>query len=399
MRPVYLDNNATTRTDPDVVEAMLPYFTDAFGNAASDHVFGEGPAAAIRAARRQVCALIGAAREEEIVFTSGATEANNAALLSAVAGEGERNELVVSAVEHPAILAVCDHLARERGLVVHRIGVDGKGRLDRDAYRRALGPRTVLVSIMWANNETGTIFPVAELAAEAHAAGALFHTDAVQAAGKVVIDLEATQIDMLSLSAHKFHGPKGVGALYLRKGIKFRPLIRGGHQQRGRRGGTENVPAVVGLGMAAERSKERLERETAHVKALRDRFEQGVLSRIEDCFIVGDPASRLPNTSNIAFDCAEGEAILINLNKAGIAASSGSACTSGSTEPSHVLKAMKLPYTAAYGAIRFSFSRDNVEADVIDALDVLPAIVAKARAVSPFAKERSAKVAAESAHF
>ena len=249
---------------------------------------------------------------------------------------------------------------------------------------------------MWANNETGTIFPVAELADLAQEAGALFHTDAVQAVGKIALDLKSTKIDMLSLSGHKFHGPKGIGVLYLRKGVKFRPMIRGGHQERARRGGTENVPAIMGLGKAAELAARRLGEERTTVADLRDRFEAGVLARIPDCFVVGDTENRLPNTSNIAFDYAEGEAILLQLNKAGIAASSGSACTSGSTEPSHVLQAMKLSYTAAHGAIRFSLSRENTRADVERVLDVLPSIVARAREVSLFSRERGTERAAVS---
>lgn len=388
MCPVYLDNNATTRVDPDVVAAMLPYFTESYGNASSSHEFGVSVAGAVREARQKVLSLLGAEREQEIIFTSGGTESDNAALLSAVELGGERDELVVSAVEHPAILTVCDALEKEHRVKVRRIGVDASGRIDMEAYRSALGPRTALASIMWANNETGTIFPMAELAALANEAGALFHTDAVQAVGKIAIHLKDTKIDMLSLSGHKFHGPKGIGVLYLRKGVKFRPLVRGGHQERARRGGTENVPAIVGLGKAAELAVQRLDGERTHVGVLRDCFEAGVLARISDCFVAGDIENRLPNTANIAFDYAEGEAILLHLNKAGIAASSGSACTSGSTEPSHVLTAMNFSYTAAHGAIRFSFSRENTAADVERVLDVLPGIVARAREVSLFAKER-----------
>ncbi|MDR3526095.1 MAG: aminotransferase class V-fold PLP-dependent enzyme, partial [Rhizomicrobium sp.] len=247
MHWAYLDNNATTRTDPEVAAAMLPFFSQSFGNPSSAHNFGDAAGAAVAYARRQVQALLGAEHETEIVFTAGATEANNAALLQALRRE-ERNELIISAVEHPAILAVVADQEKHHGMVAHRIGVDGCGRLDMAAYRRALSRKTALVSIMAANNETGTIFPVAELAEMAHAVGALFHSDAVQAAGKIVLDLKNTKIDMLSLSAHKFHGPKGIGALYVRKSTKFRALLRGGRQERSRRAGTENVPGIIGLG-------------------------------------------------------------------------------------------------------------------------------------------------------
>lgn len=385
MRPVYLDNNATTRMDPAVLAAMLPYFTDHFGNASSSHSFGAEGSAAIRKAREQVQELIGAAHAHEIVFTSGGTESDNAAILSALGNDPSRREVIVSAVEHPAVLAFMMHQQRERGIVVHVIPVDGQGRIDIGAYKAALGVKTAIASIMWANNETGTIFPVAELAELAHEAGALFHTDAVQAAGRVPIDLKTTEIDMLSLSAHKFNGPKGIGALYVRKGLRFNPLIRGGKQERGRRAGTENTPGIAGFGKAAELAHQRLLANTQQrVRNLRDWFEAEVLRRIRHCYVAGDPDRRLPNTSNIVFECAEGEVILSELDKAGIAVSSGSACASGSTEPSHVLRAMNVPYTSALGAIRFSFSHENTSGDVTWVLEVLPAIVDKAREVSGF---------------
>ena len=392
MRPVYLDNNATTRMDPAVLAAMLPYFREHFGNASSAHSFGAETSAAIRKARDQVQALIGAAHSHEIVFTSGGTESDNAAILSALEAQPGRKEIIVSAVEHPAVLAFVMHLQRDCGIVAHVIPVDGQGRIDIDEYKAALGHKTAVASIMWANNETGTIFPVADLAALAHEAGALFHTDAVQAAGRIRTDLQSTEIDMLSLSAHKFNGPKGVGALYVRKGLRFNPMIRGGKQERGRRAGTENTPGIVGLGKAAELAWQRLASSTAHrVRNLRDWFEVEVLARVSRCYIAGDVDRRLPNTSNIVFECAEGEVILSGLNKAGIAASSGSACASGSTEPSHVLRAMKVPYTSALGAIRFSFSHENTNGDVERVLEVLPAIVEKAREVSGFAADQGAE--------
>ncbi|WP_338333177.1 cysteine desulfurase NifS [Acetobacter sp. LMG 32666] len=384
MKPVYLDNNATTRVDPRVVDAMLPYFTEQFGNASSIHAFGADVGTAIRHARRQLQALLGTEFDHEIVYTGCGTEADNTALLSALETQGGRDEIVTSAVEHPAILALCAWLEKTRGVKVHYIGVDSRGRLDMDAYRKALGPRTAIASIMWANNETGNLFEVETLAELAHEAGALFHTDAVQAVGKVPMDLKTSEIDMLSLSGHKFHAPKGIGALYVRRGVRLRPMIRGGHQERGRRAGTENAPSIIGLGVAAELARTHLEDENTRVRALRDKLENGLLQRISHAMVTGDSDYRLPNTSNIAFEYIEGEGILLLLNKAGIAASSGSACTSGSLEPSHVLRAMKVPYTAAHGAIRFSLSRENTEEDVDHVLEVMPGIVETLRGMSPF---------------
>jgi cysteine desulfurase len=378
MHWAYLDNNATTRTDPEVVAAMLPFFSQSFGNPSSGHDFGKAASAAVSYARRQVQTLLGAEHDSEIVFTASATEANNAALLQALRRE-ERGEVIVSAVEHPAVLSVIADQEKHHGITVHRIGVDGSGRLDMAAYRRALSAKTALVSIMWANNETGTVFPVPELAAMAHEVGALFHTDAVQAAGKLAIDLKTTPIDMLSLSAHKFHGPKGMGALYVRKSTKFRAFLRGGRQERARRAGTENVPGIVGLGKAAELAAARMGEDALRIAALRDRLERSVLAIIEGSFVLGDTAHRLPGTSTVAFDGADGEEILFRLNKAGIAASAGSACTSGNIEPSHVLKAMRVPYAAAMGTLRFSLSRETSPADINHLLNALPEIVASAR--------------------
>ena len=394
MKSVYLDNNATTRVDPRVVEAMLPFFTEQFGNASSMHAFGAAVGGALKQARQSLQQLIGAEHDHEIVFTSGGTEADNTALLSALETQINRNEIVTTKVEHPAVLSLCKHLEETRGVKVHYVPVDSVGRLDIDAYRAALGPRTAIASVMWANNETGTLFPVARLAQLAHEAGALFHTDAVQAVGKVPISLKSTEIDMLSLSGHKLHGPKGVGALYVRRGVRMRPLVRGGHQERGRRAGTENAPGVIGLGKAAELALAHLGAESARVLGLRDRLERGILKSIERSILMGDPDARLPNTTNIAFEFIEGEAILLLLNRGGIAASSGSACTSGSLEPSHVLRAMNVPYTCAHGAIRFSFSRENDDADVDRVLEHLPGVISSLRAISPFWKDERAAQAA-----
>lgn len=392
MRSIYLDNNATTRTDPAVVAAMLPFFSEQFGNASSSHGFGSEVAGALKRARRNLQTLLGAAFDHEIIFTSGGTEADNTAILSALDTAAGRNEIVTSAVEHPAILAPLERLERAHGIKVHRIGVDGRGRLDIEAFRRALGPHTALVTVMAANNETGTLFPIGQLAELAHGAGALFHTDAVQAVGKIPLDLGALPIDMLSLSGHKLHGPKGIGALYVRKGIAFNPLILGGPQERRRRGGTENVPGIVGLGKAAELASGLIQEEQHRVRALRDRLERGIRHH-GHCMVLGDPENRLPNTLNVAFEHLEGEAILHHLNKAGIAASLGSACASGSMEPSHVLRAMNVPPSALRGAIRFSLSRDNTLDDVDDVLRVLPGIVAGLRAMSPFSQAQAPRAA------
>jgi len=381
--PIYLDNNATTRVDARVVEAMLPFFSEHFGNPSSMHAFGRQVGAAIKKARQQVQALLGAAHESEIVFTSCGTESDSTAILSALKAQPERRVIITTAVEHPAILNLCDWLEKE-GYVVHKLPVDRKGRIDLDQYRSLLTPNVAIVSAMWANNETGTLFPVEEMAEMAAAAGIMFHTDAVQAVGKIPIDLKKTRIDMLSLSGHKLHAPKGIGVLYLRRGSRFRPLLRGGHQERGRRAGTENAPGIVALGRACELAMEALEHENTVVKRLRDKLERGILARVPHAFATGDTLYRLPNTSNIAFEYVEGEAILLMLNKLGIAASSGSACTSGSLEPSHVMRAMGIPYTAAHGTIRFSLSRETTEEEIDRVIAAVPPIVAQLRKLSPY---------------
>ncbi|CAH2394300.1 MULTISPECIES: cysteine desulfurase NifS [Mesorhizobium] len=378
MKVVYLDNNATTRVDPEVFEAMLPLLTDQFGNPSSAHGFGALAGAALRNARRQLQALIGAEFDDEITFTSGGTESDNAAILSALQVMLDRTEIVTSAVEHPAVLTLCAHLEETRRVKVHRIPVDCQGRLDIDAYRAALNPNVAIVSIMWANNETGTIFPVAKLAELAKEVGALFHTDAVQAVGKLPMDLKSTAIDMLSLSSHKFHGPKGAGALFVKRAVRFHSLIKGGHQESDRRAGTENTPGIVGLGMAAELALKFMDEETPRIKWLRDRLENGLVQRVPNTFVNGDPLERLPNTASIGFERIEGHGILHLLDRKGIVCSSGSACTSGCAEPSHVLSAMKMPY----GAVRFSFARDNDQEDVDRVLEVLPSIVEKLRDAS-----------------
>ncbi|MGO3927624.1 cysteine desulfurase NifS [Rhodopseudomonas pseudopalustris] len=380
----YLDANATTRTDPRVVDAMLPFFSGYFGNPSSKHALGAHAAMAVRRAREQLQALLGAAHPHELILTSGGTESANAAILSALEVAPRRREIITTAVEHPAVLSLCAWLEKTKGIRVHVIPVDRHGHLDIAAYREALSDRVALVSMMWANNETGVIAPVADLAELAKDVGALFHTDAVQAVGKCPIDLQSTAIDMLSLSGHKLHGPKGIGALYVRTGVGFKPQIKGGQHERGRRAGTENVPGIVGLGMAAELAAEAMADEDIRVRGLRDRLERGVLAQVDHCVAIGARAERLPNTSNIAFSFIDSEAIVTLLDRAGIAASMGSACSTGSFEPSHVLMAMKVAEDTVRGGVRFSLSRDNTDDDVDRALAVIPGVVAKLRAISPF---------------
>jgi cysteine desulfurase len=390
MAPAYLDNNATTRVDREVVAAMLPYFTESFGNASSTHDYGVAVAPALKAARQAVQTLIGAEFDHEVVFTSGGTESDTTALLSALETQVGRNEIVTSAVEHPAVLNLCQHLEKTGRAKVHYIPVNEAGDLDHDAYRAALSDKTAVVSIMWANNETGKIFPVAELARLAKGVGALFHSDAVQAAGKVALNVKDIAIDMLSLSGHKLHGPKGIGALYVKKGVKLSPLFRGGKQERGRRAGTENTPGIVGLGAAAALALKSFDAATARIEALRDRLQNGLLDVISDAQINGLGA-RLPNTLNIAFGYADSEALLHKLTKAGVAASSGSACASGTMEPSHVLRAMRVTPLYLQGALRFSLSRETKEAEIDLVLQHLPSIVAGVREKSPLWTEAAQK--------
>ncbi len=380
---IYLDNNATTMVAPEVLEAMLPFFTEQFGNPSSMHQFGDRVGRAIKIARGQVQALLGAELDSEIIFTSCGTESDSTAILSALRAQPDRKEIITTVVEHPAVLALCEHLEKD-GYKVHYLKVDGKGRLNMREYMDLLSDQVAIVSVMWANNESGTLFPVEEMAELAHSAGVMFHTDAVQAVGKIPMDLKSTSIDMLSLSGHKLHAPKGIGVLYLRRGTRFRPLLRGGHQERGRRAGTENAASIVGLGVACELAMEHLEYEKTFVRAMRDQLEQGILEAVPSCFVTGDPGNRLPNTCNIAFEYIEGEAILLLLNKLGIAASSGSACTSGSLEPSHVMRAMGIPFTAAHGTTRFTLSRYNTPEEMERVIAAVPEIVARLRKLSPY---------------
>lgn len=386
MKTVYLDNNATTRVDPKVTEAMLPYFADKYGNASSMHTFGGQNRKAIDAARRQVADLIGAQYEDEIIFTSCATESDNTAIWSATRTQPNKKHIITSAVEHPAIMEPYKYLETQ-GYRVDFIGVDEKGRFDMERFQSVIDEDTALVSVMWANSETGTLFPVEEIACAAKAHGALFHTDAVQAVGKIPVNVKDTDISMLSLSAHKFHGPKGVGALYVRRGTRFLPFMMGGHQERRRRAGTENVPYIAGIGEAARLAQARLQDGTpARIAALRDRLEQGLTSLIADTKINGDTQHRVPNTTNISFGYIEGESILMHLDEYGICASSGSACTSGSLEPSHVLRAMGVPFQFAHGSVRFSLSGQTTPQEVDLVLKVMPGIVEELRRISPFSR-------------
>jgi cysteine desulfurase len=386
MNVIYVDNNATSKVAPEVLEAMLPYFSQYYGNPSSMHSFGGDVAEKIKAAREKVATLIGA-NPEEIIFTSCGTESDSTAVRAAIESNPDKRHLVTTRVEHPAIKSLYEALAK-KGYRVTFVPVDNKGRLDLDFLYQNLSDETALVSIMWANNETGVIFPIEEIAQEVKSRGIVFHTDAVQAVGKIPVDVGKSGVDMLSLTGHKFHAPKGVGALYLRKGIKFSPFMIGGHQERGRRGGTENTAGIIGLGKAAELALENLqEKGYDRVRTLRDRLETGLLDRVTSTMVNGDTQNRLPNTSSIAFEFVEGEAILLMMNEHGICASSGSACTSGSLEPSHVLRAMGVPFTAAHGSIRFSLSRYSTEDEMDFIIEKLPPIIENLRKMSPFWKQ------------
>ena len=382
MRHVYLDNNATTMTAPEVVRAMGPFWVEAYGNPSSMHYFGGGLRAVVDGAREQVAKLLNA-DFAEIVFTSGGSESDNLAIRGTVEALGDRRRhIVTTRVEHPAVRETCRYL-KKHGYRLTELGVDGDGALDLDELAAAVTSDTALVSVMWANNETGVVFPIEEIARIVKRRGAVFHTDAVQAVGKLPIDLEKVPIDLLSLSGHKLHGPKGVGALYVRRGTKLVPLIIGGHQEGGKRAGTENVAGMVGLGAACELAGANLAEETIRVRALRDRLQEGLLASCQGAKVNG--ARRLPNTLNISFEFIEGEAILLMLDDLGISASSGSACASGSLEPSHVMRAMGVPFTMAHGSIRFSLSRYNAEEDIDHVIEHMPAVVDRLRALSPFA--------------
>ncbi|MFH1123362.1 MAG: cysteine desulfurase NifS [Pseudomonadota bacterium] len=384
MKTIYLDNNATTQVAPEVLEASLPYVHDLYGNPSSAHSFGGQVSRRMKEARERVAALLGAT-PEEIIFTSCGTESDNTAIMSALATERGKRHVVTSRVEHPAIKSLCEHLSNQDYLVTE-IPVDGEGNLDMERYEKSLTPDTAIVSLMWANNETGVLFPVEKAAEMAKERSILFHTDAVQAVGKIPVDMKKNTIDMLSLSGHKLHALKGIGVLYVRQGTKFSPFLIGGHQEKGRRGGTENTAGIIALGKACELAAINMEIENTRVKQIRDKLENEICSKIPNSKINGNPLNRLPNTTNISFEFVEGEAILLMMDELGICASSGSACTSGSLQPSHVLRAMGVPFTMSHGSIRFSLSIYNTQEEIDFVIEKMPPIIEKLRNMSPYWK-------------
>ncbi|MBM4056495.1 MAG: cysteine desulfurase NifS [Planctomycetes bacterium] len=385
MKVVYADNNATTKVAPEVLEEMLPFFSNYYGNPSSMHLFGGQVAKNIDNARQKVAALIGA-EPEEIVFTSCGTESDNTAILGILRANPRKKHIVISRVEHPAVYNLCTYLA-QNGYHVTELGVDKNGMLNPDELSDAVREDTAVVSIMYANNETGVIFPIEKIAGIVKQKGSVLHTDAVQAVGKIPLNLSQSSIDLLTISGHKLHAPKGVGALYIRKGTSISPFIIGGHQEKNRRGGTENVPSIIGLGKACELAKKCMGEEQTRVKQLRDRLEREIVEKAPDAIINGYKSPRLPNTTNISFEFVEGEAILLLLNEKGICASSGSACTSGSLEPSHVLRAMGVPFTAVHGSVRLSLCRYNTSEDVDYIVEHLPPIVRRLRQISPYNRD------------
>ena len=387
MRRIYLDHAATTPTRPEVVEAMLPYFTDAFGNPSSIYSYGQEARGAVEEARTKVAELIGA-RNEEIIFTSGGTEADNFALEGvAYANERKGNHIITTSIEHHAVMEVCKFLER-RGLKITCLPVDEYGLVDPDDVKKAITDKTILISVMHANNQIGTIEPVEEIGKIAREAGVCFHTDAVQTLGHIPVNVDKLKVDLLAISGHKFYGPKGVGVLYVRKGTRLVSLMHGGEQEKRRRAGTENVPAIVGLGKAVELAGQEMGKEAEQLAYLRDKLIKGLVEKIDHIRLNGHPTKRLPNNVNVSVDFVEGESMLLNLDLEGICASTGSACSSASLEPSHVLLALGLPAEQAHGSLRFTLGRGNTEADVERVLEVLPVIVARLRAMSPLLKTK-----------
>lgn len=384
---IYLDNNATTCVAPEVLETMLPFFKDSYGNPSSIHRFGGMLKRHVEKAREQVAEFLNAA-PAEIVFTSCGSESDNMALKGFCALHGPRAQIVTSTVEHPAVQNTAYYLRDRRGAGLLEIPVDGEGMLRMEEFMGAPVDGSTIVSLMWANNETGVLFPVHECAVIVKERGGTFHTDAVQAAGKVAIDVKKTPVDLLAISGHKLHAPKGVGVLYIRKGTALEPLIHGGHQERGLRAGTENIAYIAGLGRACELARASMMEDNARIKKLRDKLEAALLQKCTAAKLNGSKQSRLPNTANISFESIEGEAILLHLDELGVAASSGSACTTGSLEPSHVMRAMGIPYTFAHSSIRFSLSRYTTEADIDTVISALPSIIDTLRSLSPFVENK-----------
>jgi cysteine desulfurase len=395
MKVIYTDNNATTQVAPEVLEEMLPYVHDLYGNPSSMHNFGGQVGRKLNEAREKVASLIGATTDE-MVFTSCGTESDNTAIRAAITSHPDRKHIITTRVEHPAVKNLCEYLEKN-GYRVTYLPVDRQGKLTLEHLHQSLSSDTAIVSIMWANNETGVIFPIEEIAQVVSERGIVFHTDAVQAVGKIPIDVQKVPVDMLSVSGHKLHAPKGVGVLYVRRGTKFSPFLIGGHQEKGRRGGTENVASIIGLGKACELAAEHIGEENERVRYLRDRLENEILKRIPNAIVNGDREHRLPNTTSISFEYVEGEAILLMMNEFGICASSGSACTSGSLEPSHVLRAMGVPFTAAHGSIRFSLSTYNTEEEVDFIIEKLPPVIERLRELSPYWGQSKMEAAACSA--
>ena len=380
---VYFDNNATTRIAPEVRDVMLPFLGELYGNPSSMHAFGGQVAKYVARAREEVAAFLNCS-PEEVIFTSCATESDNAAIRGTADYFGPKTKIITTAVEHPAVLQPCRRL-RALGHEVVELPVDAVGQIDLDQLRDALrGTRNALVSVMWANNETGTVFPVAEVAEICREHGAVFHTDAVQVAGKIPVDVAKVPVDMLSMSGHKFHAPKGIGIFYVRRGTKLKPFLLGGHQEGGRRAGTENVPYLVGLAKACELARLNMAKEAEQLTALRDRLEAGILAQCPNVRVNGDKAHRLPNTLNVSFEYIEGEAIAYHLSDLGICVSTGSACASGSLDPSHVIRAMGVPFIAVHGSVRFSLSRYNTAEEIDYALAKIPPVIRNLRALSPF---------------
>lgn len=387
-RTVYLDNNATTMVDPLVVAEMIPYFSENYGNPSSMHDFGGKVSLKIKEAREQVKEFMGASLASEIIFTASGSESANMAIRGVLEANKKQKHIITTKIEHPCVLNVYKALEKD-GYRVTYLSVDNEGNLDFQELEDAVCDETVLVSIMYANNETGIIFPVEKLAeiVKRKNPKTKFFVDAVQAAGKIKLDVKNTQIDLMGISGHKVHAPKGIGALYIKKGTIVMPLILGGHQERGKRAGTENVPYIVALGKACELANNALHDEETRVKYLRDKLENGILARIPNARLNAAVPNRVPNTTNIGFQYIEGELILLHMSDAGICASSGSACTSGSLEPSHVLRTMGVPFTSLHGSIRFSLSRFTTESDIDYVIEKLPTIIRKLNSLSPFQKE------------